>query len=303
VHSGIAGLQVWLCRDCGRYFRQRLPGILPRQRASEAYQQAIYQQHLDGSGIDVAKERADFFLARDRHKRLRLARRYYTPARAAKFKVCSTSEIIELCWAWFNPFQLFARRSRNHLAEIGDQLDVLVGSEYVAMTWGLLEDPPSYDSGTLSIDIRFPEDIVGFCSSDPPQVFPLPDSASNFGDAFETIVYSYSGQRLRVCKSVSEPFLPVERDEAMDEIERLFLENADEEGDDPRSWRVNFRRLTAGLLPEFGRALIEADIFGEVGTAEEKEYFQILKEELKPNGDGYLKRPQNYHRRRRQQRG
>jgi transposase len=38
----------WLCRTCGRYFRQRLPGILPRQRSSEAYQQTIYQQHLDG---------------------------------------------------------------------------------------------------------------------------------------------------------------------------------------------------------------------------------------------------------------
>jgi transposase len=46
----ILQLQVskWQCRDCGRYFRQPLPGILPRQRASEAYQQAIYQQHLDG---------------------------------------------------------------------------------------------------------------------------------------------------------------------------------------------------------------------------------------------------------------
>lgn len=48
--SCILQLQVskWHCRDCGRYFRQPLPGILPRQRASEAYQQAIYQQHLDG---------------------------------------------------------------------------------------------------------------------------------------------------------------------------------------------------------------------------------------------------------------
>jgi transposase len=46
----ILELQVskWLCRNCGRYFRQRLPGILPRQRASEAYQETIYQQHLDG---------------------------------------------------------------------------------------------------------------------------------------------------------------------------------------------------------------------------------------------------------------
>jgi hypothetical protein len=70
----------------------------------------------------------------------------------------------------------------------------------------------------------------------------------------------------------------------MNEIERLFLQNADEEGDDPRSWRVSFRRLTSRLLPEFGRALIEADIFGEVT------YFRTLQAELNSNGDGYLKR-------------
>ena len=36
------------CRDCGRQSRQALPGILRCQRASEAFQQAIFQQHLDG---------------------------------------------------------------------------------------------------------------------------------------------------------------------------------------------------------------------------------------------------------------
>ncbi len=36
------------CLECGRYSRQPLPGILPCQRASEAFQEAIYQQHLDG---------------------------------------------------------------------------------------------------------------------------------------------------------------------------------------------------------------------------------------------------------------
>jgi transposase len=36
------------CLDCGRHFRQRLPGIQPCQRASEAFQEAIYQQPLDG---------------------------------------------------------------------------------------------------------------------------------------------------------------------------------------------------------------------------------------------------------------
>jgi transposase len=38
----------WHCGGCGRYFRQRFPGILERQRASEAYQKMIFRQHLDG---------------------------------------------------------------------------------------------------------------------------------------------------------------------------------------------------------------------------------------------------------------
>jgi transposase len=38
----------FLCRACGRQFRQRLPGILPWQRSSEAFQENIYRQHLDG---------------------------------------------------------------------------------------------------------------------------------------------------------------------------------------------------------------------------------------------------------------
>ncbi len=36
------------CLSCGRQSRQPLPGILRCQRASEAFQRAIYQQHLDG---------------------------------------------------------------------------------------------------------------------------------------------------------------------------------------------------------------------------------------------------------------
>jgi hypothetical protein len=38
----------WECLDCGRQFRQRLPGILPGQHASEAFREAVFQQHLDG---------------------------------------------------------------------------------------------------------------------------------------------------------------------------------------------------------------------------------------------------------------
>ncbi len=36
------------CRDCGRTFRQQLPGIQPFQRASESFQEMVFQQHLDG---------------------------------------------------------------------------------------------------------------------------------------------------------------------------------------------------------------------------------------------------------------
>lgn len=38
----------WLCKQCGGQHRDRIPGILPRQRASEAFQESVYQQHLDG---------------------------------------------------------------------------------------------------------------------------------------------------------------------------------------------------------------------------------------------------------------
>ena len=38
----------WQCLECGRYFRERFPGILPCQRSSEAFQRMIFRQHLDG---------------------------------------------------------------------------------------------------------------------------------------------------------------------------------------------------------------------------------------------------------------
>jgi len=38
----------WHCQQCGKYFRERFPGILPCQRASEAYQEMIFRDHLDG---------------------------------------------------------------------------------------------------------------------------------------------------------------------------------------------------------------------------------------------------------------
>lgn len=38
----------FLCRGCGRYFNQRLPGILPRRRATEPFRRQIFSLHLEG---------------------------------------------------------------------------------------------------------------------------------------------------------------------------------------------------------------------------------------------------------------
>ena len=53
--TGACAIACWRSRfpnrnvyGCGRRSRQPLPGILRCQRASEAFQKAIYQQHLDG---------------------------------------------------------------------------------------------------------------------------------------------------------------------------------------------------------------------------------------------------------------
>jgi len=50
VRRGILELKAckWQCQNCGKYFRERFPGILPCQRSSEAYQEMIFRDHLDG---------------------------------------------------------------------------------------------------------------------------------------------------------------------------------------------------------------------------------------------------------------
>jgi transposase len=36
------------CKDCGRSFWQRFPGILPRKRATEPFRRSVYRDHYDG---------------------------------------------------------------------------------------------------------------------------------------------------------------------------------------------------------------------------------------------------------------
>jgi transposase len=66
------------CLNCGRSFRQPLPGIQPFQRASESFQEMVYQQHLDGinrsclgrrKGIGAATVQRYFFRRLKKHAR------------------------------------------------------------------------------------------------------------------------------------------------------------------------------------------------------------------------------------------
>jgi len=229
-----------------------------------------------GNGVDVAKQRAWFFLASDSRTSQRMARRYYTPARATKFANSSIEEVVTLCWAWFIPFQMYAHRSGSSLRELGDQLGQLVAAEYVAMTWGLFDALPEYDWDPSS-----PEFVEASSHYDCPDLYYLHPE----GEVYESIVMQESGHYLRICKSVAEPFLKAERDLAMAEIEFQFFANAEGEGDDPRCWRVDFR------YPEHSRALIEADIVPGAGSSHQKDTHRLLTAQLKANGTGYVKRP------------
>ena len=65
------------CRSCGRQSRQPLPGILRCQRASEAFQKAIFQQHLDGINRSRLGRREDLGAATvDRYFRRGLERQF-----------------------------------------------------------------------------------------------------------------------------------------------------------------------------------------------------------------------------------
>ena len=67
----------WRCLECGRQGRQRLPGILPWQRASEAFRKAIFQQHLDGINRSRLGRRERIGAATvERHFRHGLARQF-----------------------------------------------------------------------------------------------------------------------------------------------------------------------------------------------------------------------------------
>lgn len=47
----------FFCRDCGKYFNQRLPGVLPYQRATEPFKDEVSLKHHDGTSILKVSQR------------------------------------------------------------------------------------------------------------------------------------------------------------------------------------------------------------------------------------------------------
>lgn len=45
------------CLDCGRYFHQRFPGILPYRRSTEGFRREVFEQHRDGISQRTLAER------------------------------------------------------------------------------------------------------------------------------------------------------------------------------------------------------------------------------------------------------
>jgi len=159
-----------------------------------------------------------------------LARRYYSPTRAARLAAASLHDIVRLSEPWLSA----ARESdsfpnEDEATELRKELRKLVAAEYVALTW----KPPTFE---------LPNNGWGTCS-----VFCLPDESVCYGDVYEITASGFSvGSGLRVCKSVAEPFLVFERREAEVGIEQEFYENALSDGDldAEQHWHIAFLQVT-----------------------------------------------------------
>jgi hypothetical protein len=186
-------------------------------------------------GVDIAKNYEDCFFASSRRERLRMAGRYYAPARAAKLSKASIDEVLHLSDAWLAAFRDYADHNCLEGRQLRKELRQLVAAEYVAVSW-LSPDPfgrPRQEVTTVSA---------------------LPDVSVLYGDVYEITASGFSrGAYLRVCKSVAEPFGESERLETMAGIENDFFANAASDGEPEGKWHINF------LHSEDPR-VIEADV-------------------------------------------
>lgn len=55
AHWLVVHVPKWACR-CGRYFRQRVPGVLPYQRATELFKEEVVERHEHGHSLSRLRE-------------------------------------------------------------------------------------------------------------------------------------------------------------------------------------------------------------------------------------------------------
>jgi hypothetical protein len=186
-------------------------------------------------GVDVAKARACWFFASGQRGRLRMARRYYAPSRAAKLANASVHEILHLSDAWLSAFRDYAAREGLEGKTLREEVRQLVAAEYVAVS----SDLP---------------DPYGCIREESTTVNALPTEGVLYDDVYEITASGVSsGARLRICKSVAQPFGESERSETIVGIENDFFANAASDGEPEGAWQINF-------LDSEDPRVIEADI-------------------------------------------
>jgi hypothetical protein len=187
-------------------------------------------------GVDFPKNRADCFFGRSSSQRLRMARSYYTLARANAFANSTLDDILHLSEPWLSTLYMQIDSEWLQGRDIRKTIKELVAAEYVAVS---MMSPDPFK--------RPIEEITSIC--------PLPNESVLYGDVYEITAAGFSvGSYLRVSKSVAEPFLETERAGVMRGIEKEFFANAASDGHAIGDWQINFRELDDGRL-------IEADIW------------------------------------------
>jgi len=85
------------CRDCKKYFNQRLPGVLPYQRATEPFKDEVSTRHHDGTSIAKISDKMELGQATvDRYYRSFLKRQFN------EFKNASVPKILGIDEKKFN---------------------------------------------------------------------------------------------------------------------------------------------------------------------------------------------------------
>lgn len=184
---------------------------LARERVIAAF--AAHWRRIKRSRKDIAKERADCFLAGSASVRERMARRYYSREHAQMMASLSTTEIRETLSPWLEHALRYWLDDYNEIGNPeGDNfLAELPTAEYVSIVY-----PHSSFAGRMLID-RYPGERV------------------LYDDLYERMLSGFSsGGVLRLYKATGERYTPSEARSARAGIRRDLLSGiASDGGDEP----------------------------------------------------------------------